>query len=317
MNERWRSKRVTALFGIEHPIVQGGMIHNSGGRLAAAVSGAGGLGLVGAGSLYPDEFRAEIRRVRELTDKPFGVNLPLLYDHARDCLDVALGEGVGIVFTSAGSPQRVAGRLKEAGVVFVHVAASPALAVKCEAAGCDAVVVEGFEAGGHNGREELTTMVLVPLCVEAVSIPVIAAGGIASGAQLAAALALGAEGVQVGSRFAATVESSSHSDFKQAVVDGDDTRLVLKKHVPVRLLRNAFRERIEAAEADGASRDRLVDLLGKGRARLGMGEGDLVEGELEIGQVAAMIHDVPPAAAVLARLVAEYDAALIRLGIGS
>ena len=317
MNERWHGNRITELFGVAHPIVQGGMIHNSGGLLAAAVTGAGGLGLVGAGSLYPDDFRAEIRRVRGLTDRPFGVNLPLLYDHVRGCLDVALEEGVGIVFTSAGSPKRVAGRLKEAGVVFVHVAASPALAVKCEEAGCDAVVVEGFEAGGHNGREELTTMVLVPLCVEAVTIPVIAAGGIATGAQMAAAVALGADGVQIGSRFAVTRESSSHDAFKAAVVEGDDTRLVLKKHVPVRLLRNAFREHVEQAEDRGASRDDLVALLGKGRARRGMGEGDLVEGELEIGQVAALIHDVPAAADVVARLLDQYDAAIARFGSGA
>jgi len=314
MTGRWPDNRVTALFGIDHPIVQGGMIHNSGGDLAAAVSGAGGLGLVGAGGMRPDEFAGEIRRARDLTDRPFGVNIPLLYDHARECLDIALADGVRTVVTSAGSPKRVAGRITGAGAVFVHVAASPSLAAKCEQAGCDAVVVEGFEAGGHNGREELTTMVLTPLCAEAVTIPVIAAGGIATGAQMAAALALGADGVQVGSRFAVTQESASHRAFKQAVVDGDDTRLVLKKHIPVRLLHNAFRDEVVAAENAGATREQLADLLGRGRARRGMRDGDLAGGELEIGQVAALIRDVPGAADVVARMLHEFDAALARMG---
>ena len=318
MSARWPDNRVAALFGIEHPIVQGGMIHNSGADLAAAVSNAGGLGLVAAGGLRPDAFADEIRRARGLTDRPFGVNIPLIYDHARECLDAALDQGVGVVFTSAGSPKRVAGRLADAGAVFVHVAASPSLALKCQDAGCDAVVVEGFEAGGHNGREELTTMVLAPLCAEVVTIPMIVAGGIASGAQMAAAMALGADGVQIGSRFAATRESASHRAFKQAVVEAgaSDTMLVMKKHIPVRLLRNAFRDEVEVAESAGATREQLIELLGRGRARRGMLEGDLETGELEIGQVAAMIRDVPPAADVVARLLAEYDAALARLGAG-
>lgn len=313
MHRRWPDPRLTTLFGTDHPVVQAGMVHNSGAELAAAAAAAGCLGLIGAGSMRPDEFRAQIRRARELTDRAVGVNIPLLYGHARDCLDVALEEGVRIIFTSAGSPRRVAGRLKEAGCTFVHVAASPALARKCEEAGCDAVVVEGFEAGGHNGREELTTMVLTPAAVAAVSIPVIAAGGIATGAQMAAALALGAAGVQIGSRFAVTRESSGHAAFKQAVVDGEDTLLVLKKLVPVRLLDNAFRRRVLEAEAACASREELAELLGRGRARRGMAEGDLDEGELEIGQVAALIDDVPSVADVVARLLDGYDAAVARL----
>ncbi len=314
MDPRWPDNRICNLFGIDHPVVQGGMVYNSGARLAAAVSAAGGLGLIGAGSMRPDLFRDQLHKARDLTDRPVGVNLPLLYGHAAECLDIALDEGVPVVVTSAGSPKRVVGRVKSAGAVSVHVAASPALAVKCEEAGCDAVVVEGFEAGGHNGREELTSLVLTPLCVEAVSIPVIAAGGVATGAQMAAVLALGAEGVQIGSRFAVTTESSGHDAFKNAVVDGDDTRLVLKKHVPVRLLRNTFREAVEEAEARGADRDELAELLGTGRARSGMLEGDLVEGELEIGQVAALIRDVPTVAEVFERLLSGYDEAVARLG---
>ncbi|MFN2369610.1 MAG: NAD(P)H-dependent flavin oxidoreductase, partial [Candidatus Krumholzibacteriia bacterium] len=250
--------------------------------------------------------------------KPFGVNLPLLYGHAREAMEVALEEGVRIFFTSAGSPQRAIGPLKEAGCTVVHVVAGPELAKKCEDAGCDAVVCEGFEAGGHNGREELTTMVLVPQCVDAVTIPVIAAGGIADGRQLAAALALGAAGVQIGSRFAITRESSGHPAWKQAVVDAGpgDTLLVLKKHIPVRLLRNPFRDQVTAAEERGASRDELTTLLGTGRARRGMLEGDLQEGELEIGQVAGMIGGVPTVAEVVDQLVAGYAAAVGRLAAG-
>ncbi|MBM4129781.1 nitronate monooxygenase [bacterium] len=312
---RWPDTRLQRLLGIEHPIIQGGMVYNSGARLAAAVSNAGGLGLIGAGSLRPDAFGEQVRKARALTDRPFGVNLPLLYPHVAECLEIALAEGVRVFFTSAGSPRAAASRLKEAGCAVVHVVAHPDLARKCEEAGCDAVVCEGFEAGGHNGRDEITTLVLVPECVRAVSIPVIAAGGIATGAQVAAMLALGAAGVQVGSRFAVTVESSGHDAFKRAVAAAGpgDTRLVLKAHVPVRLLRNAFRERIEALEARGATRAELVAELGQGRARRGMLEGDLQEGELEIGQVAGLIDDIPPAAEVVRRLVADCGRALARL----
>jgi len=316
---RWPTNRICDLFGIEHPIIQGGMIYQSGARLAAAVSNAGGLGLLGAGSMRPDLLREQLVKCRGLTDRPFGVNLPLIYGHAREAMEVALDEGIRIFFTSAGSPRRALGPLKKAGCTVAHVVASPALAVKCADAGCDAVVCEGFEAGGHNGREELTTMVLTPQCVAAVDIPVLAAGGIATGAQFAAALALGADGVQIGSRFAITAESSGHTAWKQAVVDAGhaDTRLVLKSHVPVRLLQNDFRDQVTAAEDRGAGREELAALLGTGRARRGMLEGDVTAGELEIGQVAGIIDDVPAVADVFARLLAGYDAARRRLGAGA
>lgn len=309
----WSQNRLCRLLGTELPIIQAGMVYNSGADLAAAAAEAGCLGLIGAGSMRADFLREEIRRVRKLTGRPMGVNIPLIHKHARACLEAALEEGVRIFVTSAGSPRKVAGPLKAAGAVFIHVVASADLAVKCEDAGCHAVVCEGFEAGGHNGREELTTMVLVPQVVAAVKIPVVAAGGIATGAQWAAALALGADGVQIGSRFAVTQESSGHTAFKQAVVDGDDTLLVMKKHIPVRLLRNAFRDQVLSMEAVGASREELAALLGEGRARRGMLEGDLEEGELEIGQVAALIDDIPTVAEVVARLTADYDAAVERL----
>jgi enoyl-[acyl-carrier protein] reductase II len=311
----WSKNRICGLLGMDYPVIQGGMIYNSGAKLAAAVSEAGGLGLIGAGSMRPDLFGDQIRKARTLTDRDFGVNIPLLYPHSSECVEVALAEGVKIFFTSAGSPKKVIGRLKNAGCTAVHVVASPALAVKCQTAGCDAIVCEGFEAGGHNGRQEITTMVLVPECVAAVDIPVIAAGGIATGQQMAAALALGADGVQIGSRFAVSVESSGHGLFKQAVVDAgpDDTHLVLKAHVPVRLLKNAFRDRITALEAAGAGRDDLAAELGAGRARRGMLEGDLDEGELEIGQVSGLIDDIPAVAEIMARLLDGYDEALAKL----
>lgn len=307
--------RVCDLLGIEFPLIQGGMVYNSGAKLAAAVSNAGGLGLIGAGSMRPDLFRDQIRKARTLTKRPFGVNIPLLYPHSPDCVEIALEEGVKVFFTSAGSPKKVAGPLKTAGCTLVHVVASPVLARKCEDAGCDAVVCEGFEAGGHNGREEITTMVLVPECVEAVDIPVIAAGGIATGAQIVAALALGAAGVQIGSRFAVSTESSGHADFKQAVVEADAgaTKLVLKHHVPVRLMKNAFRDRIMEMERSGVRTEDLVAVLGQGRARAGMLEGDLEEGELEIGQVSGLINDIRPVSELMARLLDEYQATMDRL----
>ncbi len=309
------SRRVTALLGIKVPVIQGGMVYNSGAKLAAAVSNAGGLGLVGAGSMRPDLFREQLRKARTLTTQPFGVNIPLLYPHSPDCVEIALAEGVKIFFTSAGSPKKVVGPLKEAGCIMVHVVASPALARKCEDAGCDAIVCEGFEAGGHNGREEITTMVLVPECVAAVDIPVIAAGGIATGAQMAAALALGAEGVQIGSRFAVSVESSGHEKFKQAVIAADAaaTHLVLKPQVPVRLLQNAFRDRIMEMERRGATVAELTAELGTGRARAGMLAGDLDEGELEIGQVSGLIDDMPPVADIMTRLLDDYHLTMARL----
>jgi enoyl-[acyl-carrier protein] reductase II len=309
MDDRWKNNRICALLDIDHPVIQGGMIYNSGARLAAAVSEAGGLGLIGAGSMRPDLFRDQIRKARTLTGRKFGVNIPLLYPHSPECVQVALEEEVKVFFTSAGSPQKASGPLKDAGCIHIHVVASPALAVKCQDAGCDAVVCEGFEAGGHNGREELTTMVLVPACVAAVDIPVIAAGGIATGPQMVAALALGADGVQIGSRFAVSVESSGHPAFKQAVVDAGptDTHLVLKAHVPVRLLKNAFRDKITALEAAGAGREELSAALGTGRARRGMLEGDLEDGELEIGQVSGLIADIPTVREIMDRLLAGYD----------
>jgi enoyl-[acyl-carrier protein] reductase II len=316
VDPRWKNNRICALLGTEHPIIQGGMVYNSGAKLAAAVSNAGGLGLIGAGSMRPDLLGEQIRKARDLTDRPFGVNLPLFFKHARQSMETALAEGVRIFFTSAGSPRKALGPLKEAGCTVVHVVAHPDLARKCEDAGCDAVVCEGFEAGGHNGRDELTTMVLTPLCVAAVQIPVIAAGGIASGAQLAAALALGADGVQIGSRFAATQESSSHDGYKQAVAASGpaDTMLVLKKHMPVRLLKNDFRDQVMELEARGASASELTDLLGSGRARAGMLDGDLKDGELEIGQVSGLIDDVPAVAEVMRRLLVGFDEARRRLG---
>ncbi len=318
MTERWANNRLCKLLGIEHPIIQAGMVYNSGAKLAAAAAEAGCLGLIGAGSMRPDLFRQQIRKARTLTSRPVGVNLPLLYPHIAECLEIALEEDVRIFFTSAGSPRRIAGRLKKEGRICVHVVAHPDLARKCEEAGCDAVVCEGFEAGGHNGREELTTMVLVPLCAAAVQIPVIAAGGIATGGQMAAAMVLGAEGVQIGSRFAVTQESSGHEAWKQAVVRAGpaDTHLVLKPLVPVRLLRNRFRDEVMRLEAECAGRDKLADLLGSGRARRGMLEGDLEDGELEIGQVAGLITDVPTVAQAVARLLRGYDESVARLQAG-
>ena len=302
---------ITDLFGIDLPIVQAGMVWCSGSKLAAAASNAGALGLVGAGSMRPDMFRAHCRKMRERTDRPWGVNVPVFSKYAADHVQIALDEGVRIVFTSAGSPRTYAGALKAAGATVVHVVATGAQARKCQDAGCDAVVAEGFEAGGHNGPDELTTMVLTRLAADAVSIPVIAAGGISDGRSMLAALALGAAGVQVGSRFAVTVESSAHAAYKGAVVAAGetDTALALRRVVPARFLKNAFWAQVRDAEARGASDEELRALLGQGRERLGIHEGDLVEGELEVGQVAALIHDVPMAAEVVAAMMAEYAAA--------
>ncbi|MBD3220734.1 nitronate monooxygenase [bacterium] len=312
----WSTNRVCRLLGIDLPLVQGGMVYMSGAKLAAAVSNAGGLGLIGSGSMRPDLFREQVRKCRDLTDRPFGVNIPLLYGHSRDVLEITLEEGIRIVVTSAGSPRRAIGPLKEAGCTVMHVVANPALARKCEDAGCDAVICEGFEAGGHNGREELTTMVLMPQCRAAVSVPVIAAGGIATGAQWLAAMALGADAVQIGSRFAISAESSGHDAYKQRVMAAGfgDTMLMMKRHVPVRMLRNRFFDEVAELEARGASGEELAELLGTGRARRGMLEGDLEDGELEIGQVSGLIDDAPPVAELVARLQREYAAARERLG---
>lgn len=299
---------IKQLFQIEYPIIQAGMVWCSGWRLASAVSNAGGLGLIGAGSMYPDVLRTHIQKCRLATSRPFGVNVPLLYPDVDQIMDIIVEEGVRIVFTSAGNPATWTSWLKSRGVTVVHVIANSRFARKAEESGVDAVVAEGFEAGGHNGREETTTLCLVPLIRDTVSVPVIAAGGIGDGRSMMAAFALGADGVQVGSRFAATVESSAHELFKQAIVRSaeGDTRLSMKALVPVRLLRNEFAEKVDAAEGRGAGRAELLELLGRGRAKRGMYEGDMVEGELEIGQVSAMIHSVEPAGDVLKRIWKEF-----------
>ena len=287
------------------------MVWASGWRLASAVSNAGGLGLLGSGSMYPDVLREHIQKCRQATDKPFGVNIPLLYADVEKHMQIVLEEGVKIVFTSAGNPRTWTPVLKEKGVTVVHVVSSSSFAGKAEAAGCDAVVAEGFEAGGHNGREETTSFVLLPLVRQAVKVPVIAAGGIATGRQMMAAMVLGAEGVQVGSRFVASEESSSHSSFKNAVIQAKegDTQLSMKQVVPVRLLKNSFFEQVREAEARGASKEELVGLLGRGRAKKGMFEGDLEQGELEIGQVAAMIREILPAGEIVREIWNEFQEA--------
>ena len=293
--------RLTTLLGIEYPIIQGGMIWCSGWRLASAVSNAGGLGLIGAGSMYPEILREHIQKCKSATNKPFGVNIPLLYPQMDEILQILLDEKVEIVFSSAGNPAKYTPILKDRGVRVVHVVSSSKFAIKAMEAGCDAVVAEGFEAGGHNGREETTTLCLVPDVVNSVNIPVIAAGGIADGRSMAAALALGAEGVQMGSRFAATQESSAHENFKQRILTtGEgDTQLTLKEIVPVRLIKNEFYTKVQELYESGADVNKLKDLLGRGRAKLGMFNGDLMEGELEIGQVASRIKNLPSAADVV------------------
>jgi enoyl-[acyl-carrier protein] reductase II len=300
--------RVTELFNIRVPIIQAGMVWCSGWRLAAAVSNAGGLGLIGAGSMHPETLREHIRKCKSATVKPFGVNVPLLYPEMETLIHLIVEEGVRIVFTSAGNPALWTGYLKEKGITVVHVVSSTKFARKSEQAGVDAVVAEGFEAGGHNGREETTTLCLVPMVCEAVSIPVIAAGGIASGKAMLAMEALGAEGVQIGTRFAASEESSAHENFKMKItsLNEGDTALTMKKLTPVRLIKNEFYQQVEKSEQAGASAEELKQLLGKGRAKKGIFEGDLVEGELEIGQVATAIHEIKPAAAILNEIITEY-----------
>ncbi len=292
---------VTNLFHIKYPIIQAGMIWASGWRLASAVSNAGGLGLLGSGSMYPNVLREHIRNCKAATNKPFGVNVPLMYPDIEQLMEIIVEEKVPVVFTSAGNPKTWTGYLKEKGITVVHVVSSSLFAQKAAAAGCDAVVAEGFEAGGHNGREETTTLILVPAVREAVKIPVIAAGGIGTGKQMLAAMVLGADGVQVGTRFVCTPEASSHIAFKEAVIKAEegDTQLSLKKIVPVRLLKNRFFEQVKEAEARGAGEEELRQLLGRARAKRGMFEGNLEEGELEIGQVSALIREIKPAAEVV------------------
>lgn len=293
--------RITALFGIEYPIIQAGMIWCSGWKLASAVSNAGGLGLIGSGSMYPDVLREHIQKCKAATNKPFGVNVPLLYPDIDKHIQIIIEEGVKIVFTSAGNPKTWTSMLKQHGIKVVHVVSSRKFALKCQEAGCDAVVAEGFEAGGHNGREETTTLCLVPAVADAVTIPVIAAGGIGDGRAMLACMVLGAEGVQIGTRFIASIESSAHDAFKQTVIHADEgsTILTLKEITPVRMVRNAFYDELSAAYARCASADELRTILGRGRAKKGMFEGDMEAGELEIGQVSAMVREILPAAEIL------------------
>lgn len=308
MNEK--TNRLCRLFGISYPIIQAGMIWCSGWRLATAVSNAGGLGLLGAGSMYPEVLREHIRACRSATANPFGVNVPLLYPDIHKLMSIIEEEGVRIVFTSAGNPATWTGILKRKGVTVVHVVSSVKFARKAEASGVDAVVAEGFEAGGHNGREETASMVLIPLVADAVSIPVIAAGGIADGRAMLAAEALGAEGVQVGSRFAASMESSAHTCFKKRITGTEEgeTMLTLKQLTPVRMIKNRFFRQVEEAEKRGASPEELRSLLGNRRARLGIFEGDVEEGELEIGQVSAAIKKIQPAAEIVREIWEGYNA---------
>lgn len=307
--------RITALLGIQYPIIQAGMIWASGWKLASAVSNAGGLGIIGAGSMYPDVLREHIRQCKTATANPFAVNIPLLYPDLDQLIQIIIEEKVPIVFTSAGNPKTYTGLFKSHGITVVHVVSSSKFALKAQEAGCDAVVAEGFEAGGHNGREETTTLVLIPAVRKKITIPLIAAGGIATGQQMYAAIALGADGVQVGSRFVCTPEASSHIHFKEAVVAAGegDTQLSLKKLVPVRLLKNEFFQQVADAEKRGANEAELSHLLGRARAKKGMFEGDLKEGELEIGQVAALIHEIKPAGDIVTEMIEDYNTCLVQM----
>ena len=301
--------RITELFNIKYPIVQAGMIWCSGWRLASAVSEAGGLGLIGSGSMYPDVLREHIQKCKAATKKPFGVNVPLLYPDIDKHINIIIEEEVKIVFTSAGNPKTWTQKLKDNGITVVHVVSSKKFALKSQEAGCDAVVAEGFEAGGHNGREETTTLCLIPMVSDALDIPVIAAGGIADGRAMFACMALGAEGVQVGSRFAASLESSAHENFKQRIINTDEgsTVLTLKEITPVRMIKNEFYAQVEKAYINKATVEELKMLLGRGRAKKGMFLGELEEGELEIGQISATIKEILPASEIIQNLMKEYD----------
>ncbi|MCB9234358.1 MAG: nitronate monooxygenase [Bacteroidia bacterium] len=312
MTERdsFRQNRVCDLFGIQFPLIQAGMVWCSGYKLAAAVSNAGGLGLIGAGSMYPDMLREQILKCQQATEKPFGVNLPLLYPDIQAHVKVILEAGVKIVFTSAGNPALLTPVLKQNGVTVVHVVPDVRFALKAEASGVDAIVAEGFEAGGHNGRDEITSLVLIPQVRKATQLPLIAAGGIGTGAGMLASMVLGAEGVQIGSRFVCSDESSAHPAYKKLIVNAGpgDTRLTLKELAPVRLLKNKFYQEVEEAYAKGASREELIALLGRGRAKKGMLEGDLEEGELEIGQISGAIENILPAAEIVKEIIHDYQA---------
>lgn len=304
--------RITQLFNIQYPIIQAGMIWCSGWKLASAVSNAGGLGLIGAGSMYPEVLREHIQKCKAATNKPFGVNVPLLYPDIEQHMAIIIEEGVKIVFTSAGNPATWTKHLKDHGITVVHVIANTKFAKKCADSGVDAIVAEGFEAGGHNGREETTTLCLIPAIKEVCDLPIIAAGGIGSGQAIAAVMSLGADAAQIGSLFAASIESSAHTNFKEKITslkDGD-TELSLKQLTPVRLIKNEFYQTVKMAEQRCASSEELVQILGRGRAKKGMFEGDMVEGELEIGQVASTIHAIRPAAEIVAQLVKDYNATI-------
>ena len=309
--------RINQLFEIKYPIIQGGMIWCSGWELASAVSNAGGLGLIGSGSMYPNVLRLQIQNCKKATDKPFGVNVPLLYPNIEEHIKIIIEEKVPIVFTSAGNPKTWTKILKAEGIKVVHVVSNVKFALKSAEAGVDAIVAEGFEAGGHNGREETTTLCLIPMVRKAIDIPLIAAGGIGTGSAMAAMFCLGAEGVQVGSRFVATHESSAHKNFKERVVNTPegDTQLTLKELTPVRLIKNEFYAQLEAAYKAGASKEELTELLGRGRAKKGMFEGDMQEGELEIGQVSGLIKEIIPAAQVVEEMMKEFNAVVEKIAV--
>jgi enoyl-[acyl-carrier protein] reductase II len=301
--------KITELFSIQYPIVQGGMVWVSGWKLASAVSNAGGLGLIGAGSMYPDVLREHIQKCKKATDNPFGVNIPMLYPQVDELMDIIVEEKVKIVFTSAGNPKTWTSFLKEKGITVVHVVSSVKFAIKAQAAGVDAVVCEGFEAGGHNGREETTTFTLIPMVKEHLKIPIIAAGGIGNGRGMLAAMVLGADGVQIGSRFAASIESSAHKNFKQKIVEvkDGDTQLTLKELAPVRLIKNKFYYEIEDLYKTNPSNEELKELLGRARAKKGIFEGDLIQGELEIGQIAGIINEVKSSKDILEEIISDFE----------
>jgi enoyl-[acyl-carrier protein] reductase II len=303
--------KITQLFNIKYPIIQGGMIWNSGYKLASAVSNAGGLGLIGAGSMYPEVLREHIQKCKKVTDKPFGVNVPMLYPNIEEIMKIIVEEGVKIVFTSAGNPKTWTSFLKEKGITVVHVVSSSVFALKAQDAGVDAVVAEGFEAGGHNGREETTTFTLIPMVKEKIRIPLIAAGGIASGRGMLAAMVLGADGVQVGSRFAASIESSAHENFKNKILETKEgeTQVTLKELAPVRLIKNKFYQDVQDLYAKCPTKEDLSALLGRARAKHGMFEGDLIEGELEIGQIAGLIHDIKSSAEIIEEMITDFELA--------
>ncbi|RED26420.1 enoyl-[acyl-carrier protein] reductase II [Flavobacterium cutihirudinis] len=303
--------KITQLFKIKYPIIQGGMIWNSGYKLASAVSNAGGLGLIGAGSMYPEVLREHIQKCKKATDKPFGVNIPMLYPNIEEIMNIVVEEGVKIVFTSAGNPKTWTSFLKSKGITVVHVVSSSVFALKAQEAGVDAVVAEGFEAGGHNGREETTTFTLIPMVKEKIQIPILAAGGIATGRGMLAAMILGADGVQVGSRFAASLESSAHNNFKDTILSTNEggTQLTLKELAPVRLIKNKFYNDVQALYETCPSKEELITLLGRARAKKGMFEGDLEEGELEIGQIAGLIHEILPVEQIIQQMMTEFEAA--------